>query len=50
MAANSCLLAGKSHGQRSLEGDIPWGRKRVGNDLVTKQQQQQKQTLFKGTN
>ena len=50
MAAYSCLLAGKSHGQRSLEGDTPWGRKRVGNDLVTKQQQQQKQTLFKGTN
>jgi len=34
----SCL--GKSHGQRSLAGYSPWGHKRVGHDLVTKQQQQ----------
>ena len=27
MAAYSCLLAGKSHGQRSLEGNSPWGHK-----------------------
>ena len=29
---------GNSHGQRSLEGYSPWGCKRVGHDLVTKQQ------------
>ena len=35
---NSCL--GNSHGQRSLAGDYsPWGCKRVGRDLATKQQQ-----------
>ena len=34
------FLPGKSHGHRSLEGYIPWGRKRVGHDLATKQQQQ----------
>ena len=28
----------KSHGQRSLVGYSPWGRKRVGQDLATKQQ------------
>ena len=33
----SCLE--KSHGQRSLVGYSPWGRKRVGHDLATKQQQ-----------
>ena len=27
------------HGQRSLAGYSPWGLKRVGHDLVTKQQQ-----------
>ena len=32
----SCLE--KSHGQRSLVGYSLWGRKRVGRDLVTKQQ------------
>jgi len=32
------FLPGKSHGQRSLAGYTPWGRKRVGHDLVTKQQ------------
>ena len=36
------FLPGKSHGQRSLEGYSPWGQKRVGQDLVTKQ-------LSKGT-
>ena len=35
------FLMGKSHGQRSLVGYSPWGCKRVGQDLVTKQQQQQ---------
>ena len=29
----------KSHGQRSLVGYSPWGPKRVGDDLATKQQQ-----------
>ena len=33
------FLPGKSHGQRSLVGYSPWGRKRVGHDRVTKQQQ-----------
>ena len=33
------LLPGKSHGQRNLAGYSPWGSKRVGQDLVTKQQQ-----------
>ena len=32
------FLRGKSHGQRSLEGDTPWGRKRVRHNLATKQQ------------
>ena len=34
------FLPGESHGQRSLVGYIPWGGKRVGHGLVTKQQQQ----------
>ena len=34
------FLPGKSHGQRSLVGYSPWGCKRVGDDLVTEQQQQ----------
>ena len=32
------FLPGKSHGQRSLAGYSPWGHRRVGHDLVTKQQ------------
>ena len=35
----SVPLCGKSHGQRSLAGYSPWGCKRVGHDLATKQQQ-----------
>ena len=35
------FLPGKFHGQRSLEGYSPRGHKRVGHNLVTKQQQQQ---------
>ena len=31
-------MPGKSHGQRSLAGYSPWGHKRVGYDLATKQQ------------
>ena len=38
MAAHSSILAGKSHGQRSLVGYGPWDH-RAGHDLVTKQQQ-----------
>ena len=33
------FLPGKSHGRRSLAGYSPWGRKGVGHDLATKQQQ-----------
>ena len=33
------FLPGKSHGQSSLEGHSPWGRKRVGHNLAAKQQQ-----------
>ena len=32
------FLPGESHGQRSLAGYSPWGRKRAGHSLVTKQQ------------
>ena len=32
------FLHGKSHGQRSLVGYCPWGRKRVGHDWGMKQQ------------
>ena len=34
------FLSGKSHGQRSLLAYSPWGHKRVGHNLVTKQQQE----------
>ena len=41
MAAHSSILAWKDpHGERSLVVYSPWGCKRVGRDLVTKQQQQ----------
>ena len=36
------FLPGKSHGQRSLASYSPWSRKRVGHDLVFKQQQCQR--------
>ena len=39
MATHSSILAW--NGQRTLAGYSPWGRKRVEQDLVTKQQQQQ---------
>ena len=32
------FLTGKSHRQRGLVGYSPWGHKRVGHDLITKQQ------------
>ena len=38
MATCSSILAGKSHGQRSLVGYSPCGRIRVRHDLATKQQ------------
>ena len=39
MAIHSSILAGKSHGQRSLAGYHLWDLKRVRHNLVTKQQQ-----------
>ena len=33
------FFPGKFHGQRSLAGYSPWGQKRVGHNLATKQQQ-----------
>ena len=33
-----CSCHGKSHRQRSVAGYSPWGRKKVGHHLVTKQQ------------
>ena len=38
MATHSTILAGKSHGRRSLVGYSPWCHKRVGHSLGTKQQ------------
>ena len=38
-------LPGKSNGQRSLGGYSPWGHKRAGHDLVTRQYQQQQHIL-----
>ena len=38
MKPTPVFLPGKSHGQRSLAGHSPWGGKRVGHNLVTKQQ------------
>ena len=35
------LLPGKAHGQRSLAGYSPWGRKELDMTEATKQQQQQ---------
>ena len=39
MATHFSILAGKFHGWRSWAGYSPWGGKRVGYDLATKQQQ-----------
>ena len=38
MAIHSSILTGKSLGQRNLVGYSPWGHKKIGHDLVTKQQ------------
>ena len=37
MATHSSILAGETHGQRSLEGYSPWGHRKVGHDLTTRQ-------------
>ena len=37
-ATHSSVLSWEIHGQRSLAGYSLWGHKRVGHDLVTKQQ------------
>ena len=37
MAIHSRILAWEIHGQRSLAGYNPWGRKRVKHNLATKQ-------------
>ena len=37
MAAHSSIFAWETHGQRSLVGYSPWGRKRVRRNLATKQ-------------
>ena len=39
MATCPSILAWKSHGERSLVGCSPWGHKRVGHGLPTKQHQ-----------
>ena len=39
MATHSSILAGKSHGQRSLVRYSPWGHRRAGHNLPSKQQQ-----------
>ena len=39
MKTTSIFLPGKSHGQRRLVGYSPWGHKRLGHILATKQQQ-----------
>ena len=40
------FLSWKSHGQRSQVGSCPWGTKKVGHNLATKQQQQNKEDLI----
>ena len=39
MQSTPVFLPEESNGQRSLVGYSPWGQKRVGYNLVTKQQQ-----------
>ena len=41
--ATAVFLPRKFHGQRSLAGYSPWGHKRVGHNLTTKQQNKQQQ-------
>ena len=40
MATHSSILVWKPHGQRSLVGYSPWGRKRVRHNQKLKQQEQ----------
>ena len=40
MAITPVFLLGKFHGQRNLVGYSSWGPKRVGQNLVTKQEKQ----------
>ena len=40
MATHSSILAWEILWRESLEGCSPWGHKRVGHDLATKQQQE----------
>ena len=44
-ATHFSILSGKSHGQRSLVGYSPRGRKGFGHNLATKQQQQHIQVV-----
>ena len=46
MTAHSSIFTGKSYGQRSLAGYSLWGYKRLGQDLVTKQQQESQTTVY----
>ena len=46
MATHSSILAGKSNGQRSLEGCSLWGHQRAGYNLMTKKQQQHKTKII----
>ena len=39
MATHPVFLPEKSYGQKNLAGYSPWGHKRFGHNLVTKQQQ-----------
>ena len=39
METTAVFFPAKSHGQRSLVGYSPWDCKRIGHNLVTKQQQ-----------
>ena len=40
MATTPVFLSGKFHGQRSLSGYRPWGHKRIGQVLATKQKRE----------
>ena len=44
MTTHPSILPGKSHVQSSLASYSPWGCKRVGHNLATQQQQQQRTT------
>ena len=50
MENHASILAGKSHGQKSLEGYSAWVLKGLGHNLVTKQQQQNNSELARKAN